>query len=687
VRRTWFVGALSLGALAGCSFLYDLQTTQCETTSDCEAFGPTFRDTECVNRVCVPKGGSGASGGSSGQAGKGGSGGSGGSSGSSGAAGDGQEGGTGATGGTGVGGSAGKGGGAGSGGSAGKGGSGGSGGSGGEPTEPECFTNGECIDAHVDQPHLCKLFDPEDPELGGTCLALTNDNCPVVLPTRTHLTLMRDRDPILLGAFASMTNVQDPADTVAVINWDLAFDEFNTETLDGFDIDGDSRPVLAVVCKSATDVEDNMSHLAATLHVPAVLSTMGADGLLDAYNFTKTPAYEDVAENRPVFFMSTGSADRRLADLSDNGLVWHMLGNPRVLARTMVGALAMVEPVVNARRELAGEDPAEVPLRVTLVYSDDPTMTDIANVLTTENPNDASTMLFFNGQAAIDQFGAGDPDFGEFRRVQIESARQHTDPNVANGIEEIFTHPPHVVVAMGTAEFASSVIPSIEAEWGTGASAGLQRPHYLLSHLIYNLPNLQTVAAQYSSATPPLHTRIVGVNYAIAQDAHSQSLYNAYLSRLRDSTDTTLQLAGTENYYDGAYTLLYSLAAAYGIRNPPSGLDIVNGLDRVISTDSAATAVDIGPTSLSTPELSSNVSSLLNSVGFKMALWGTMGPPNFDRATGTRETPTSAWCIEPVDSTWTYRADGLLYDPATNSFSQPGTVPDCLAPYVPAAAK
>ena len=50
-----------------------------------------------------------------------------------------------------------------------------------------------------------------------------------------------------------------------------------------------------------------------------------------------------------------------------------------------------------------------------------------------------------------------------FRSVGIESSRVHTAPNVAAAITELQTHPPHLVIAMATAEFPKTVIPAVES--------------------------------------------------------------------------------------------------------------------------------------------------------------------------------------------------------------------------------
>jgi hypothetical protein len=100
--------------------------------------------------------------------------------------------------------------------------------------------------------------------------------------------------------------------------------------------------------------------------------------------------------------------------------------------------------------------------------------------------------------------------------------------------------------------------------------------------------------------------------------------------------------------------------------------------DRIFSTQSSADSVDVGPLAL-------NDGSLIRLAGlsYRMSLYGTMGPPNFDRASGTRVSPTSAWCMQTdAGGNWGYQADGLIYDPESRTFSDPsGGVPQCLAGY------
>jgi len=77
LRSAWprfaagLVATAAIYVSSGCSFFYELNTTQCEVSSDCIALGEQFRNTTCINRVCVEKSSSGATGGTSNNGGSG----------------------------------------------------------------------------------------------------------------------------------------------------------------------------------------------------------------------------------------------------------------------------------------------------------------------------------------------------------------------------------------------------------------------------------------------------------------------------------------------------------------------------------------------------------------------------------------------------------------------------------------
>ncbi len=141
----WLTLAGLLLAFNGCSFLYNLNTNQCNSTADCHALGKEFADSVCsvAQHVCVANANS--SGGSS--------------------AGNDNSAGASASGGA----------------SPNNGGSGPGGGDvadGGEAGSTACTTNADCIALKLDQPAIC-----QQKSTGNECVLLTSDQCPVLLPT------------------------------------------------------------------------------------------------------------------------------------------------------------------------------------------------------------------------------------------------------------------------------------------------------------------------------------------------------------------------------------------------------------------------------------------------------------------------------------------------------------------------
>ena len=601
-RKTlWLTAAGTLLISSGCSLLYDFNTKQCDTTPDCRNKGPQFEYSVCQNHVCVQTiaaGGSPSTGGQNSMTG-----------GVTSAGGISSQ----ATGGSDTGGAP----------------------TGGASAQGECLTNNDCVVKH-NAPYICKA---------GSCVALTDPvNCPVLIPQAKYNEILTDttKSPIIIGGFASMTNSSQPADTLAVVNWDLAFTEFYNHTAHGLPqtpaSGGHVQPFLGLICNgyqtSTAQVVANMHHLTEEVGVTAILSTLSSGFLLDAWNFTVPAAAPDAGPaptRTPVFFMNTGSATLQVTEHTPTQKrMWHMLGDPHLLAGTVVSLLNQIIPRVNAQRQAnydannSNENPS-APLRVTLVYSTHPTMIDAESVLTAYDPtNHPENMININGAWALDSSNSAN-----WHVAQIDSLNVVATPDVSSAINSIRDNPPHIVIAMTTAEFPKSVIPTVEANWPTNAP-GVIRPYYILSHLSYNNSNsnLLTVAAQYVSTTPPLNNRLVGVNYAEAQDTKSKGLYGTYLSQLQASYGSTsglyTQLPGTENYYDGAYYLLYSVAAAAASGIIPDGKDISDALlGRVINNSDTppAPSVDVQPSAID-----GTVPLLFSQQTYDMSLWGTMGP-------------------------------------------------------------
>jgi hypothetical protein len=150
-------------------------------------------------------------------------------------------------------------------------------------------------------------------------------------------------------------------------------------------------------------------------------------------------------------------------------------------------------------------------------------------------------------------------------------------------------------------------------------------------------------------ADSSLRTRVVGLNYAAAIDT---ALYDAYLRRLAVILPPNFDASSTENYYDAVYFLVY---AAVG--GGSGGTNMSAGMARLL----AGPRYDIGPDGID-----AIVDRLLLRSDTSLSFYGTLGPPDFDKPTGSRVAYSNAWC---VDAQLRYVMDVLRYDPFSRELS------------------
>jgi hypothetical protein len=201
------------------------------------------------------------------------------------------------------------------------------------------------------------------------------------------------------------------------------------------------------------------------------------------------------------------------------------------------------------------------------------------------------------------------------------------------------------------------MVPAIESGW-MDAAGSQNKPFYLLSPYHFNNPALTPLL----QGTPNVRTRMVGVNVASAVD---QTLYNTY--KISYNAAYSGGQLGYENYYDAAYYMIYSAAAA---GNVPSltGDDLARGMGRLLSGQAFGVGQMDIPQALGVLQSSSQAKITLN---------GTDGPPTWDPGTGGKVGPGSVWC---VDNTSKQRADVLRYDDTSKTLT--GTFPTaCFASF------
>jgi hypothetical protein len=486
----------------------------------------------------------------------------------------------------------------------------------------ECTTHAQCLDKNF-EPSIC---------VDGSCVPLLSDDCPVVLPITEDLwkTNLRTQNPVILGAFA---NVPTTLVGLQTRNYDLALTEFTHKVTGLPGPNGKSRGLVTVVCRnnyaSAANLDAAMAHLVDDIHVPGVIAALLADDVQHVF--------ESKAQDAHVLLMSPLESDSTLVALQDNGLVWQMLPGGGSEAVSYAPLVDRTVTHLIGDGTLASTDDT---VRVALV-----TATDIRFLQDVSDT--VSSTITFNGKSA-----AANLNDGNYKSIGITSIYADKNADLSSQVQALLAFKPHIVIAAAADEFLSKMVPSIESGWA--AAAGTQKkPFYLLSAYHFNNPALPPLL----QSNPSVRTRLAGVNVASAED---QTLYNTYQIAFDTAYPEVAGQRGYENFYDAAYYLIYSAAAA-GSVSSLSGDDLARGMGRLLSGMSFGVGQSDIPRALLALQSSSQA---------KIALSGTDGPPTFDPGTGEKLGPGSIWC---VDSSSKQRADVLRYDDDTKTLT--GTFP------------
>lgn len=651
------VAGLLLILGSSCSLVYDLSPDQCGSNGDCNKFGQGL---ECVDGVCICDStecqGLIMTGGTSngGSGGKGGAGGAGGTAGTA----LGGDAGEVATGGTSV--TAGRGGSSAQGGSTtgGKGGKGGTGsgatagttataGMGGEPFVPECDTHVDCYNADKGDfainPKAC---------VNQQCIPLKTDECPLVLPLSEEGTwnMLRSSDAIILGGFAQVLTGGVASNYIR--NYDLALSELEDQTGGVYAGSSTRHKVMMVVCHPYYEVQSDLlvpaKHLIEDLQVKGIVAQMLTEDQEYVFDALGTK------DKNNVFFMMTRYSDEQLNSLDDDGLVWHMLSGAPALSTAIQ---PMLDSIQTHLRNLGTVGTSE-DLRVTLIKApDERFLNDMGNYVTQN--------IVFNGDVGLNQT----PDAYQ----SLTTKTWLDDPNwsQADLVQSVEMFKPHVIISAAMNEMQRNIMPLLESTWD-GATSDQDRPFYLLSPFNYADSSLTTLV-QNDATDPngstmkgkvPLHQRILGFNWSAALD---DTLYKGYQLRFQEAYN--VPPVPQENYYDGAYYLMYAVAAS---RLPLSGTRIAESMLRVID---GSTQVPVGPGSA----MSSAINGFRDS-NYKIELIGAGGPPTWDQF-GSRSDPASVFC---VDVNGAYLADVQRYN--TGTMQLDGSVPTaCIDafPYTP----
>jgi len=478
------------------------------------------------------------------------------------------------------------------------------GGEGGSPDTTDCKTNADCIDAHDGAPFICQR---------NSCVSLTTDQCPFVIagpdaaPTEY---LTRPGKPIIFGAYVPIS-VAMPENHPYTLNFRFALNEFMEGTLGG--VGTPARPFVMVLCQSTNpDLKASVSHLVDTLEVPSILATLTSDKLKTVFDDVST-------RERKVFLLGPLEADSALAGADDGGRMWHMLGPATDLIPTYGPLMTLVENYV--RNYVQPDKPALDPLKVALVYSDLTYSKDMANAL--------PSAVTVNGFALNAKENKN--NYKPFE-VKVDGVAEPDVSVVTSALTPLGSA--DIIISLGGHEFMDPIISAIQST----RTKAEQSPFYVLSPR-HPFDLTLTSGSFFQPANMGfLPVLMAGVNYASVEDS---SLYDQYLLNIQTAYPGQDGLESRENLYDAAYFMMYALAAANSTGDDFDGDDVVNGMKALVDPEGEPATVGPG-------KLGGNFSKVLNylKMGSKVALTGTLGPPDFNPLTGARKSPGSVWCIK-----------------------------------------
>lgn len=490
------------------------------------------------------------------------------------------------------------------------------------PTQSGCNSNVECIEreGNFGQPSAC--IDRE-------CVDLITPECPLMLPfDDLGMANLRTDDPLILAAYA---NVEELKNGAQLLNYNLVLSEFQLQTDGLLAAGGGRRSVVMLACDGNTggdreSLDESLAHMI-KLKVPGIVAGMLSDDL--------QYVFESGGLAAEMFFISPYADDEALRALGDAGLIWYLLPSTSVLARAYA-------PLLQRTLTYLEIDPAQPVKVASLVATDLRLMVEALGTV-----ESADFGIRFNGLTLGENATAGN-----YRSYAITSV--YTDPEATFDVEiaDILELKPQVIIAAAADEFLATIVPAIERDWPVGSP----RPFYLLSPYHYGNEALLPLLA----SNPDVRARLVGIGAPANEDTR---LYDEYTMLWDREYPEHRDIRGTENFYDAAYYLLYAAMGAGDILT--SGIDLRRGMIKLLS----GTRYDMN-------DQLATVQSILGGAG-SIELHGTMGAPNFDQNTGTRQAVGSAWCVDTFDTT---RADVLRYRAAngeTEAFME-GTMDSCI---------
>lgn len=527
-----------------------------------------------------------------------------------------------------------------------------------------CTKNTDCLEAGMDPCQSGVACNVDT----GQCLNLLAPGCQFVIgdycgandsPTPSF-------PPLFLGAFAIFPPAAPQSDP-SYANYELAVDEFQ-----GFAAGVPAGPIVpnqpnnrlpvVVACDAYGDLDQEMGHLigdlgVSTIVAPITLTDLGP--VFSTYAVPGTNPFDGGPGYKGTLMINPFAADSTLTSLTTRGLLWHMLGPPSNLAPAYGAFWPLVEAYVqnnapwNPGSLTPSDGGAPKPMKVATVSGPNQLELDLF----------ASAMPFITwngGQSAQANMNGTQPATGscpcqsssnycalQFGATSLDPTTQITtiDNEIPPVVQCLLQYRPQVIISFASLEF-TLMLQQLE-----NTDPTLQ-PFYLLSTYNDQDAVVTNVIEQSPNLSASRDARLAGINYASAVDS---TVLDAYNSRFVNNLQNGPGQAGLgqENYYDAMYFAIYS-AAAVG-RLALTGNEVAQGMSALIGQSPPYAAEPVGPG----PQMGT-IFDDIGPGGQTISLVGTLGPPNFDLASGARISQGDVFCLQyAADAGASYAEDVL----------------------------
>lgn len=471
-----------------------------------------------------------------------------------------------------------------------------------------CVTNSECT-SRFGEPSLC---------VESACVKLLSTECTEVWPPNA---LSQD-NTMLIGYLGELTGLQYGGPPMEGMKLALSEIETNYNGFPGASLDSPRRHLAMLVCDHGKDPVRVTQHLVQDAKVPVIVGA--------SFSGTTLTIFDAVAGPANVMVLSPSATSPALTKHEDKGLLWRTAPSDVVQAELLKYLKVDVEDLLHAQGTL----PAAAPAQVVMPTKDDSAGQGLAIAAReTHPPAEHRAPAITEGLTTL-VYDNPDTTKKPINWDQLSSATIAAMPDI--------------ILAAGTGEFVSEMLPKIEAGWDVGAK---RRPWYVLPEGD-RAPFLAQWAAMHKELNPPLNERVIGT----APGARRSPLYKGFANRFQPVFQNRQPGNLAEFGYDAGYLVLYAIAISK--KDAPTGPELANAMKFVSCKDDPKFIVPVGPGDYY------STAAEHGCIDFD----GASGPLDFDPETGEAVSDIAMWCLHPMGNSFSFEPTlDSYYSVATQS--------------------